>query len=183
IEPSDVRMLQFSADVVAILTIIAATLPSLIATPCMFFSVRMHESVALPIHRRAELLLKIASLKCAPIENLARIFHKGFDNAVKRTGYPECTTKIDSTPNWLTFLNPVLFPRGKSSLRYVGDNAAVYLTMLTVASRPQPQFPLIIRAKKLYEIFAANEPDDNSGDREEEEKEEDIDNPQPGTLE
>ncbi|XP_068208049.1 uncharacterized protein KIAA0825 homolog [Palaemon carinicauda] len=145
IEQSDVRMSQYSADIVAILTIIAATLPSLIASPAMFFSVRIHESVALPIHRRAELLIKIAALKCAPIETIARVFHKGFDNAVKRTGYPESRTSIESTPNWLSFLNPILFPKGKSSLRYVGDNAAVYLTLLTAASRPQPQFSLLVR--------------------------------------
>ncbi|XP_064077813.1 uncharacterized protein KIAA0825 homolog isoform X2 [Macrobrachium nipponense] len=145
IEHSDVRMSQYSADIVAILTIIAATLPSLIASPAMFFSVRIHESVALPIHRRAELLIKIAALKCAPIETIARVFHKGFDNALKRTGYPESRTSIESTPNWLNFLNPILFPKGKSSLRYVGDNAAVYLTFLTVASRPQPQFSLLVR--------------------------------------
>lgn len=154
IEPTDVRMLQYSSDVVAILTIVAATLPSLIATPSMFFSVRIHESVALPIHRRAELLLKIAALKCAPIETLARIFHKGFENATKRSGYPESTTSIDSTPNWLTFLNPILFPRGKSSLRYVGDNAAVYLTLLTVASRPQPQYSLIVRGLLMRKFHA-----------------------------
>nr|XP_053641956.1 uncharacterized protein LOC128695408 isoform X2 [Cherax quadricarinatus] len=145
IEPSDVRMSQYSADIVAILTVIAAFLPSLIASPTMFFSVRIHESVALPIHRRADLLLKVAALKCAPIENLARIFHKGFDNAVKRTGYPGSETSIDSTPAWLTFLNPTLFPRGKSSLGHIGDNIAVYLTLLTAASRPHPQYPLIIR--------------------------------------
>ncbi|KAG7172907.1 uncharacterized protein LOC121861211 [Homarus americanus] len=138
-------MPQYSADVVAILTVVAAFLPSLIASPTMLFSVRIHESVALPIHRRADLLLKVAALKCAPIEHLARIFHKGFDNAVKRTGYPESLTSIDSTPAWLTFLNPTLFPRGRSSLRYIGDNVAVYLTLLTAASRPQPQYPLIIR--------------------------------------
>ena len=74
-----------------------------------------------------------------------QIFHKGFDNAVKRTGYPDSRTSIDTTPNWLSFLNPILFPKGNSSLRYVGDNAAVYLTLLTAASRPQPQFPLLVR--------------------------------------
>lgn len=66
-------MPQYSADIVAILAIVAAFLPSLIASPVMLFSVRLHESVALPIHRRAELLLKVAALKCAPIENLARV--------------------------------------------------------------------------------------------------------------
>ncbi|XP_069999945.1 uncharacterized protein KIAA0825 homolog [Penaeus vannamei] len=145
IEPSDMRLQHYKADVVAILTIVAATLPSLVASPTMLFSVRIHESVALPIHRRADLLLKVAALKCAPIENVARIFHKGFDNAVKRSGYPDSPTSIESTPNWLTFLNPSLFPRGQSSLRFLGDHQAVYLTLLTVASRPQPQYPLIIR--------------------------------------
>ncbi|XP_045604276.2 LOW QUALITY PROTEIN: uncharacterized protein KIAA0825 homolog [Procambarus clarkii] len=153
IEPSDVRMLQYSADIVAILTVVAAFLPSLIASPTMFFSVRIHESVALPIHRRADLLLKVAALKCAPIEILARIFHKGFDNAVKRTGYPDSQTSIDSTPAWLTFLNPTLFPRGRSSLAYIGDNVAVYLTLLTVASRPQPQYPLIIRGLLMRQFL------------------------------
>lgn len=189
------RLQHYKADVVAILTIVAATLPSLVASPTMLFSVRIHESVALPIHRRADLLLKVAALKCAPIENVARvsfiwgwtflwriqvisylecaqfylewrvyvlsqtyelqfepplqIFHKGFDNAVKRSGYPDSPTSIESTPNWLTFLNPSLFPRGQSSLRFLGDHQAVYLTLLTVASRPQPQYPLIIRVGSL----------------------------------
>ena len=70
---SDVRQPQYCADIIAILTIVASFLPSLIASPVMLFSVRIHESVALPIHRRADLLLKVAALKCAPIENLARV--------------------------------------------------------------------------------------------------------------
>ncbi|KAK8384883.1 hypothetical protein O3P69_014449 [Scylla paramamosain] len=145
IEMSDIRQPQYCADIIAILTIVASFLPSLIASPVMLFSVRIHESVALPIHRRADLLLKVAALKCAPIENLARVFQKGFDSAVKRNSYPESVTSIESTPAWLTFLNPALFPRGKTSLSYLGDQVAVYLTLLTAASRPQPQYSLIVR--------------------------------------
>lgn len=74
-----------------------------------------------------------------------QIFHKGFDSAVKRDSYPESVTSISSTPAWLTFLNPALFPRGKASLSYLGDQVAVYLTLLTAASRPQPQYSLIVR--------------------------------------
>ena len=69
------RQAQYTADIIAILTLVAAFLPSLIASPVMLFSVRIHESVSLPIHRRADLLLKVAALKCAPIENLARVRH------------------------------------------------------------------------------------------------------------
>ncbi|KAK7067016.1 hypothetical protein SK128_027331 [Halocaridina rubra] len=36
------------------------------------------------------------------------------------------------------------------------------------------------KAKKLYETFPANEPDDDSGNRYEEEKEEEMEKPQPG---
>lgn len=67
------RLQHYQADIIAILTIVAATLPSLVASPSMLFSVRIHESVALPIHRRADLILKVAALKCAPIENVSRV--------------------------------------------------------------------------------------------------------------
>ncbi|XP_071529322.1 uncharacterized protein KIAA0825 homolog isoform X1 [Panulirus ornatus] len=154
IEPSDMRMMQYSADIVAILTIVAAFLPSLITSPTMLFSVRIHESVALPIHRRADLLLKIASLKYAPIENVSRVFQKGFDSAVKRNSYPDSPTSIDSTPAWLTFLNPILFPQGKSSLANIEDNVVVYLTLLTAASRPQPQYPLLIRGLLMRQYLS-----------------------------
>lgn len=73
-------MPQYSADIVAILTVVASVLPSLIASPLMLYTVRIHESVALPIHRRAELLLKVAALKCAPVENLARVRTGGLVN-------------------------------------------------------------------------------------------------------
>lgn len=154
IEASDVRLPQYSADVIAILTIVAAFLPSLVASPVMLFSVRIHESVALPIHRRADLLLKVAAVKCAPVENLARVFQKGFDSAVRRDSYPESLTRISSTPSWLTFLNPALFPRGKASLSYLGDSVAVYLTLLTAASRPQPQYSLIVRGLLMRRFLA-----------------------------
>ena len=81
--------------------------------------------------------------------SLSQVFQKGFDSAVKRNNYPESVTSIESTPAWLTFLNPSLFPRGKTSLSYLGDTAAVYLTLLTAASRPQPQYSLIVRVCSL----------------------------------
>ncbi|KAG0701609.1 hypothetical protein GWK47_002897 [Chionoecetes opilio] len=153
IEMSDVRVSQYCADVVAVLVVVASFLPSLLPSPVMLFCARIHESVALPIHRRADLLLKVAALKCAPIENLARVFQKGFDNAVQRDSYPECVTSIESTPPWLSFLNPSLFPRGKASLSFLGDPTAVYLTLLTAASRPQPQHALIVRGLLMRQFL------------------------------
>ncbi|KAK4327864.1 hypothetical protein Pmani_001671 [Petrolisthes manimaculis] len=151
IDPSEARLPQYRADIIAILTVVASLLPSLMPSPVLFFSVRLHESVALPLHRRADLLLKLAAIKSAPIELLAKVFSKGFQQTPENVEDPsteteeECPIRIKSTPAWLTFLNPILFPAGKSSLRYLSDPVAVYLSLLTAASRPQPQFPLIVR--------------------------------------
>ena len=67
------RLPQYRADIVAILTMTAALLPSLISTPAHLFDVQLHESSAFPIHRRASLLVKVAAVKCAPIEVLSKV--------------------------------------------------------------------------------------------------------------
>ncbi|XP_076041166.1 uncharacterized protein LOC143025411 [Oratosquilla oratoria] len=145
IQPSEFRLTQYRADIVAILGIVASMLPSLITSPSLLFKVRLHESVALPIHHRANILLNVAALKAAPIECVAKVFQKNFTNQSPQKG----PTEIESTPEWLTFLNPTMFPPNTSSLTSLPPDVNIYLTLLTAASRPQPTWHLIIRGMMM----------------------------------
>ena len=62
---------------------------------------------------------------------------------------------ISRTPEWLKFLNPLLFPPGVSSLSQLPDSVCTFHCLHNAACKPYPDWPLIIRVSLMqFYIFS-----------------------------
>ncbi|KAB7498197.1 Uncharacterized protein Anas_11168 [Armadillidium nasatum] len=114
-------------------------------SPRHFFRGDIHDSVVFPIHRRMDLLLRVAALKCAPVETISKVYSSGIRLSKSCCVNSKEPTEIVSCPSWLTFLNRRLFPPDTRQLSSLPDEVAVYLTLHNAALRPYPNQGLILR--------------------------------------
>lgn len=70
--PSVARLPLYRGDVVSLLGLVAALLPSLVSCPEQVVGAGDLHSPVLALHRRAQLLLAVAAVKAAPIEMVTR---------------------------------------------------------------------------------------------------------------
>ncbi|KAF2356556.1 Protein of unknown function DUF4495, partial [Trinorchestia longiramus] len=151
--PSDRRVTQYRGDVLSILAMVAALLPSLVQHPSELFQGTLHHSPVLPLHRRAQLLLAVAAVKVAPLPLLVK-HKKLLQTSTLRTGSSSFSAvNIISTPAWLTFLNKDLYPPEVVNMAQLPNNVATLHMMLQAASSAAPNWPLLVRSlvhKSLY---------------------------------
>lgn len=154
-EPSEFRLPQYRGDVVTILAFLATLAPSLVRCPSELFTGRLHHSVLLPLHRRAQLLLAVAALKAAPVEALAAN-KKLLQTGQLRPGPTSPSSlQITSTPAWLSFVNPALYPPGTRTVAELPPHVAAYHMMHCVACNGAPNWTLLVRSLVQNELFGA----------------------------
>ncbi|KAB7501522.1 Frataxin, mitochondrial, partial [Armadillidium nasatum] len=155
VKPSDVRLSQMRADITTIFLVAASFIFSLAPSPRHFFRGDIHDSVVFPIHRRMDLLLRVAALKCAPVETISKVYSSGIRLSKSCCVNSKEPTEIVSCPSWLTFLNRRLFPPDTRQLSSLPDEVAVYLTLHNAALRPYPNQGLILRGLFMRNFLAS----------------------------
>ncbi|MCL4128453.1 UNVERIFIED_CONTAM: hypothetical protein GTU68_019904, partial [Idotea baltica] len=100
------------------------------------------------------LLIRLAALKCASIQTLAKVFSFGIHASKRFSSDAKEPTSIPSCASWLTFFNPRLFPANTRNLSTLPDNVAVYLTLNVAALRPYPDQGLILRGLFMRDFLA-----------------------------
>jgi hypothetical protein len=151
-KPSYKRTKQFQQDVTMILLVVSDFLYPACSSVASYLDASMANQTMYNLHNMCNTLVASMAVVTSPIDLLYKVFKKGF--VKKRTKGDE--EPIQGYPTqWLSWIQPQLFPRGKTMIVNLQTTTAVYLQLRILAAQPECNWALLLHSLLMKDYTLA----------------------------